>query len=166
MPQLRFCRIKVNTPSPLTYAHALEKRVPFPLCWGSQLLFPLSPKFPRFQSALAACSASPDFNISPKKTKKQNAFSSKQLSHYGPISQAVIIHFNGVLLKKKKKKVLKTHFALIISLFPASVLLMHIHPFLRPQILQKPLIPKSPSMFPSNASLEMCPHCLGENSQL
>lgn len=118
MPQLRFCRIKVNTPSPLTYAHALEKRVPFPLCWGSQLLFPLSPKFPRFQSALAACSASPDFNISPKKTKKQNAFSSKQLNHYGPISQAVKVHFNGVLLKKKKKKSSENSFC--THYFPVS----------------------------------------------
>lgn len=152
MSQLGFCRIKVNTPSPRTYAHALEKRVPFPLCWGSQLLFPLSPKFPRFQSALAGFSASPDFNISPKKTKKQNAFSSKQLKHYVPISWAVIIHFIGVLLKKeKKKKSSENSFCTrnIISLFPASVLLMHIHPFLPPQILQKPLIPKSPSVFPS-----------------
>lgn len=109
------------------------------------------------------------FSIFPlKKTKKQKAFSSKQLNCYGPISQAVIIHFIGVLLtKEKKKKDLKIHFALLISLFPASVLLMHIHPFPSPtQILQKPLIPKSPSLFPSNASLEMCPRCLGENSQL
>lgn len=117
MSQLGFCRIKVNTPSPWTCAHALEKRVPFPLCWGSQLLFPLCPKFPRFQLALAGFSASPDFNISPKKTKKQNAFSSKQLKRYVPISWAVIIHFTGVLLKKEKKKALKIHFALE-TLFP------------------------------------------------
>lgn len=118
MSQLGFFRIKVNTPSPPTHAHALEKRVPFPLCWGSQLLFPLSPKFPRFQSALAGFSASPDFSISPKKTKKQNAFSSKQLNRYVPISWAVIIHFIGVLLKKERKKnALKTHFALE-TLFP------------------------------------------------
>lgn len=173
MSQLRFCRIKVNSPSPLTYAHALEKRVPFPLCWGSQLLFP-SLFLPDFQgfNLLWQLLAPVLISIFPlKKTKKRNAFSSKQLNPYSPISQAVIIHFTGVLLKKeknkkKKKKVLKTHFALIISLFPASVLLMHIHPFLAPQILQKPLIPKSPSVFPSNASLAMCPRCLGENSQL
>lgn len=106
MSQLRFCRIKVNTPSPLTYAHALEKRMPFPLCWGSQLLFP-SLLLPDFQGSnlLWQLLAPVLISISPlKKTKKRNAFSSKQLNPYGPISQAVIIHFTGVLLKKEKKK--------------------------------------------------------------
>lgn len=120
MSQLGFCRIKVNTPSPPIYAHALEKRVPFPLCWGSQLLFPLSPKFPRFQSALAGFSASPDFSISPKETKKQNAFSSKQLNCYAPVSWAVIIHLIGLLLKKEKKKMLWKFILHLKHYFPVS----------------------------------------------
>lgn len=53
-----------------------------------------------------------------KKTKKQNAFSSKQLNHYGPISQAVIIHFIGVLLKKEKKKSSENSFC--THYFPVS----------------------------------------------
>lgn len=168
MSQLGFCRIKVNTPSPWTCAHALEKRVPFPLCWGSQLLFPLCPKFPRFQLALAGFSASPDFNISPKKTKKQNAFSSKQLKRYVPISWAVIIHFTGVLLKKEKKKGSENSFCTrnIISLFPASVLLMHIQPFPSPPNPPEATHPKEPVRISHYASLEMCPRCLGKSSQL
>lgn len=168
MSQLGFCRIKVNTPSPRTYAHALEKRVPFPLCWGSQLLFPLSPKFPRFQSALAGFSASPDFSISPKKTKKQNAFSSKQLKHYVPISWAVIIHFIGVLLKKEKKKKLWKLILHSKHYFPVSCkCFANAHPpFPSPPNPPEATHPKEPVRIPQYASLEMCPRCLGKNSQL